>query len=333
MKKIITSLTALLFVFTAGCGNEDDTAQNDAEQVRIAYFPNLTHITTIIALEQGYFEEEFGEDITLETRTFPDGSAFMEALSTDEFDIGTVGPTPATTTYQRNAGHEIIAGAVNGGAVLATAEGSDIESVEDLDGKRVAIPTIGSTQDIMLRKELQEVGLNIEDAGGTVNLVPQAPADTSSLFLQGDVDAAATQEPWGVFLEDQANASILLDEEEFAWGTDLTTTVVTANKSFTDRNPELTEAYLNAHLRAIDFIENNNEEAVQIFVDHIDEITGNALDYDETLEASNRLNPTYEVNEDVLQEMATISMEAGYIPSDDIEGLVNREYLDAVLEE
>ncbi|MFP3359280.1 ABC transporter substrate-binding protein, partial [Planococcus sp. SIMBA_143] len=139
--------------------------------------------------------------------------------------------------------------------VLATAEDSGIESVEDLDGKRVAVPTIGSTQDIMLRKELQEVGLNIEDAGGTVSLVPQAPADTSTLFLQGDVDAAATQEPWGVFLENQANASILLDEEQFAWGTDLTTTVVTANNTFTDANPELTQEYLRAHLEAIDFIE------------------------------------------------------------------------------
>ncbi len=336
MKKFLPVLTVLLLLVIAGCGGESSdsgNAEETADEVRIAYFPNFTHIATIVALENGYFEEAFREDVTIDTMTFPNGSAFMEALSTDEFDIGTVGPTPATTTYQRNSGHEIIAGAVNGGAVLATAEDSGIESVEDLDGKRVAVPTIGSTQDIMLRKELQEVGLNIEDAGGTVSLVPQAPADTSTLFLQGDVDAAATQEPWGVFLENQANASILLDEEEFAWGTDLTTTVVTANNTFTENNPELTQDYLRAHLEAIDFIENNNEEAVQIFVDHIEEITGNTLDFDETLEASNRLNPAYEINEDVIQEMATISMEAGYIPSDDVEGLVNREYLDAVLEE
>ncbi|WP_342388057.1 hypothetical protein [Salinicoccus bachuensis] len=62
-------------------------------------------------------------------------------------------------------------------------------------------------------------------------------------------------------------------------------------------------------------------------------MTSSILDFDETLEGSNRLNPAYEINEDVIQEMATISMEAGYIPSDDVEGLVNREYVDAVLEE
>ena len=51
------------------------------------------------------------------------------------------------------------------------------------------------------------------------------------------------------------------------------------------------------------------------------------------MEASDRLNPTYEINEDVLQDMATISYEAEYMQSDDIEGLVNREFLEAALEE
>lgn len=329
MKKFILGIIALSLAVIAGCGSEEQPA----EEVRIGYFPNLTHISTVIALQNGYFEEEFGEDIAIETMTFPNGSAFMEAMSTDEFDIGTVGPSPATTTYMRNPAHSIIAGAVNGGAVLATAEGSGIESVEDLDGKSVAVPTIGSTQDIMLRKALHEVGLDIDDSGGTVSLNPQAPADTSTLFLQGDVDAAATQEPWGVFLENQADADILLDEDEFGWGADSTMTVVTARNAFTETNPELTEAYLRAHVRAIEFIEENTEEAVGIFVDHITDITGSELSKEETLEASDRLYPTHEIDEGVLQEMATISFEADYISSDDIDGLINTEFIDRVTSE
>ncbi|QQK78747.1 ABC transporter substrate-binding protein [Salicibibacter cibi] len=329
MKKIMAGAGAFLLLGVAGCGGSEE----NAEEVHIGYFPNFTHITTVVALENGYFEEEFGDDINIETSTFPDGSAFMEAMSTEDFDIGTVGPSPATTTYQRNPEHEIVAGAVNGGAVLATREGANIESVEDLDGMSVAIPTIGSTQDIMLREALSDAGLEVEDAGGTVSMVPQAPADTSTLFLQDDVDAAATQEPWGVYLENQADADILLDEEEFAWGTESTTTVVTARNAFTEGNPDLTEDYMRAHIQAVDFIEENQEEAVEIFIEHIEEITGDSLDYDETLEASDRLNPTYEINEDVLQDMATISYEAEYMQSDDIDGLVNTEFLDTVLEE
>lgn len=325
MKKTLSGFLLIMTLIIAGCG----ASEEKAEEVRIGYFPNFTHITTIIALENGYFQEEFGEGISIDTMTFPDGSAFMEAMSTDEFDIGTVGPSPATNTYLRNPAHEIIAGAVNGGAVLATAENAGIESVEDLKGARIAIPTIGSTQDIMLRKVLEGAGLTADD----VEMVPQAPADTSTLFQQGDVDVAATQEPWGVFLENQANADILLDEEEFAWGTESTTTVVTARQAFTDSNPGLTEEYIRAHMKAVEFFQQNQEEAVQIFVDHIAEISGQELDYGETLEASSRLNPTYEINEEVMQEMATISNEAEYTASDEIEGLVNTEFLDSILED
>ncbi|MFD2829376.1 ABC transporter substrate-binding protein [Corticicoccus populi] len=329
MRKRYIFILLSLAVFLSGCGSYEE--KND--EIRIAYFPNFTHITTIVALEKGYFEEEFGHSVNIETMTFPNGSSFMEAMSTNEFDIGTVGPTPATTTYTRYPEHEIILGAANGGAVLVSGENSGIESVEDLDGKRVAVPTIGSTQDIQLRYELAEVGLQLEDAGGTVKLVPQAPADTSSLLIQENVDAAATQEPWGVYMEHQANADIIQDETEFGWGTESTTTVVAARKSFTEANPGLTEDYTRAHIKAVEFIEENEEEAVQIFISHMHELTGEELDFDETLKASRRLSPSYDINEEVMQDMADISYEAHYIPTNDINGLVNLEFLERVLKE
>ena len=47
-------------------------------------------------------EEELGEGIEVVTQTFPDGSAFMEAMSTDNIDVGTVGPTPVLNNYIKN---------------------------------------------------------------------------------------------------------------------------------------------------------------------------------------------------------------------------------------
>ncbi|MBY8910915.1 aliphatic sulfonates ABC transporter substrate-binding protein, partial [Salinicoccus roseus] len=70
MKKFLPVLTALLFLILAGCGGEDNnSAEETADEVRIAYFPNFTHIATIVALENGYFEEAFGEDVTIDTMT------------------------------------------------------------------------------------------------------------------------------------------------------------------------------------------------------------------------------------------------------------------------
>lgn len=319
-------LSAALFssLALAAC-SEEAVEPNSAEEIRIGYFPNMTHITTIVALEKGFFAEQLGEGVEIKTSTFPDGGSFMEAMSTSNVDYGTVGPTPALNTYLKNPQHEIIAGAINGGAVLVTRADSGIESVEDLKGKKIAIPTFGSTQDIGLRKTLEKAGLTADD----VQLIKQAPADTASLFLQGEIDAAATQEPWGVNIETNAGANLLEGADEFAWGNDSTNTVVVATTKFSDNNPELTEAALRAHVQAVEFIEENRDEAIDLFLAHIEEITGKALAEEEVVKAFDRVTPTSEVKEDVLQEMAQISLDAGYTTKDDITGLVNLEFLEA----
>jgi NitT/TauT family transport system substrate-binding protein len=330
----VLAVLAALTVVLAACGGDDeatsagDKAENTASEVRIGYFPNMTHIATIVALEKGFYEEQLGEDVEITTRTFNDGSAFMEGMSTDAIDIGTVGPTPALNTYIKNPAHEIVAGAVNGGAVLVVRADSGIETVADLAGKNVAIPTFGSTQDIGLMKALQDAGLKVKTSGGDVNTVKQAPADTAALFLQGEIDAAATQEPWGVNIETNAGAKLLLGPDEFAWGNESTNTVVVAKKDFSSANPELLKAALKAHAQAIDFINENPAEAIDLFLAHVKEITGKDLSKEEVEKAFERLTPTTAVNEEVLKEMATISKDAGYINSDDIEGLVNLTYLE-----
>lgn len=324
-KKWLLSAALLSALALGACSGEEKekAATNDAEEIRIGYFPNMTHIATIVALEEGYYAEELGDDVEIKTSTFSDGSSFMEAMSTDAIDYGTVGPTPALNTYLKNPQHEIIAGAVNGGAVLVVRADADIDSVEDLKGKKIAIPTFGSTQDVGLRKTLEKAGLTGDD----VELIKQAPADTAALFIQGEIDAAATQEPWGVNIETNAGAKLLEGPEEFAWGNESTNTVVVATKDFSDVNPELTEAALRAHTKAVDFINANPEEAIQVFLTHIKDITGKELSEEEVTKAFERLTATTAVNEDVLEEMAKISKDASYSTSDNIEGLVNLEFL------
>ena len=324
MKRTIQISLSIIVMITilAGCSSDEDT-------VTIGYFPNLTHIASIVALEQGYFDEEFGDDITIETKTFNNGGLFMEAMQTDEIDVGTVGPGPLLNIYVKNPEFHIISGAVNGGAVLVASKESGIESLEDLDGKKVAIPVIGSTQDVMLRKALQEVELDATTSGGTVELHAAAPADTATLFIQDSVEAAATQEPWGYILETQAEGNLLLGWDEFAWGKESTNTVVAASSDFKE-NEGLSEQYLQAHKRAVEFVQENPDEAQEIVIQHIKELTGKEIDKEETEAAFSRLQVTTDVNEQVIQEMADISKDAGYVDSNDIDGMIDLSILEGI---
>ncbi|MDF2790510.1 MAG: nitrate transporter substrate-binding protein, partial [Neobacillus sp.] len=263
-------ITILFIGLLSGCAQssnegegEGDGNGGEAKTVKIGYFPNLTHIATIVALEKGYFEEAFGKDVKIETKTVANGGLFMEAMATKAIDVGTVGPGPLLNFYVKNKEYHLISGAVNGGAVLVASEGSGVEKLEDLDGKKVAIPVIGSTQDVMLRKALKDADLKAKTSGGTVDLFAAAPADTASLFIQKQVDAAATQEPWGYVLENQANGKLLLDWDEFAWGKESTNTVVAARADFLE-NKDLAKQYLDAHKKAVKFIQDNPEESKEV---------------------------------------------------------------------
>ena len=162
-------------------------------------------------------------------------------------------------------------------------------------------------------------------------MLAQAPADTTTLFVQKSVAAAATQEPWGYVLENQADGKLLLDWDQFAWGKDSTNTVVAASQEFMDKDG-LSESYLKAHKKAVDFIQNNPEEAQELVIKHLKDITGKELTKEEVTAAFSRLEVTTDVNEKVIQEMADISKEAGYIPSSDIKGLMDFSILKKISE-
>lgn len=322
---ILALISLVVLSIGSACG-KSAKGENGRQEVNIGYFPNLTHIATIVALEKGYFSEAFGEDVKINTKTVSNGGLFMEAMATKSIDIGTVGPGPILNTYTKDPSYHIISGAVNGGAVLVASEKSDITELADLDGKKVAIPVIGSTQDVMLRKALKDVDLKPTVNGGTVEMYAAAPADTPTLFIQNSVDAAATQEPWGYVLETQAKGKLLLDWESFAWGKESTNTVVATSKDFL-KNEQFVKAYLKAHVNAVAFIEEHPQESQELVIKHLKELTGKEIDKNELETAFNHLQVTTSVNEEVIQEMADISKEAEYVESSNIDGLIQLEQL------
>src|SRR5690625_3346037 len=95
---ILILLIVISLVLAACAGNSE--AKNN--KVTIGYFPNSTHVATIIALENDYFAESFGEDVEIETKTVNNGGLFMEAMATGSIDVGTVGPGPLLNHYVKD---------------------------------------------------------------------------------------------------------------------------------------------------------------------------------------------------------------------------------------
>lgn len=285
-------------------------AAQKATVVRLGYFPNFTHAAALVGLQKGYVQKALG-GVKLDARDFVAGTALNEAFAAGQIDIGYIGPGPAINGAARGLPVRIIAGASNAGAVLIARKDVKIANFKDLAGKRVAIPSLGNTQDISLRHLLKTNNLKTTADGGTVTVSPVAPADVAAAFASKQIDAALVPEPWGALLESQGNK--LVQDEKAIWrGGDYPTTVVIVNTQFAKDNPELVKAFLKAHVQAVAFINKNAPAAQTAISDKLLELTKQKISPTVLQLALKRTKITTDVNLDALKEYGDLNKEAGY---------------------
>jgi NitT/TauT family transport system substrate-binding protein len=321
MKKTILLALALSLGFSSA---------QKATTVRIGIFPNVTHAAGLVAVDQKFFEKEFGAGVKLELREFANGSMVNEAFAAGAIDFSYVGPGPAMNSFMRGVPVQVISAAASAGAVLVSRGDVKISGAKGLAGKRIAVPTRGSTQDISLRHILKENGLKSTDQGGNVTIVPIDPANMPAAFASKQVDGALVQEPWGAILEKQG-AKLVLGAKNIWKGGDYTTTVLVGSTTFMKDNPELTRAVLRAHLGGIAFIKKSNAAAQKSLSAEIARITKQKPDRDALFSGLSRTVVTEKLNLKTLEEYAQLNKEAGFsreVP--DMSKFVNLEFLKSV---
>ncbi len=336
MKKPIALILASSLLLLAGCGSANTSGEGkERSSVKLGYLPNVTHASAMIGVENGYFQNELGENVNLETTQFPNGSLLMDALVTGQIDIGYVGPEPAITRYLQGGDVVILAGAATGGNIVVAAKDSNINSIKNLDGKIVATPSIACTHDISLKILMQSEGLAMENQGGTVKQVTQKPADMLTLFQQKQLDAAVVSEPWAAQMEDKVGAKVIVDNEDMPWEGKLPSAVLVTSKKFASENPEIVKAILRGHVTAVDYAKNSPEEATKLTQKNLAELAKQELPLEILEKSFSRTNITYEVDGNILNEMEQWSKDLGIVQGnkEDVTGLVDLTLLNEVLGE
>jgi len=333
MKRRLGIVGVLLLIISgilAGCGTgeESTSGSKETEKVIIGYFPNIDHAPAMVARENGYFENELGENVEIEYKTFPDGGAFMTALKTGEIHAGLVGPGPVMNNYTNGADVKIIAGASSGGTHIVASKESGIETIDDFEGKTFITPGVGCTHDVQMETFLQDFGLESARIGGTLKHVTGNPAQYAGMFESGKVDIAAVPEPWASQLVKDVGAKIIVDSKEISYGETLPNTIlVTSNKAIDD-DKALIENIVKAHASAVSFINENPEEAKQITMDSIKEITNQELDKDIVDMAWEKINYTTEVDQETVQAFANSSFELKFLKEQpDFANLIDLQFL------
>jgi len=210
----------------------------------------------VIADEMNYFAEEGFDVIHSE---YPYGSIEMEHFAAGELDVAYVGVVPFLSA--RAAGVDIIAIASSNteGSSLVVAQ--EIQNVQDLTGKTIGSPGIGSIQDYMLDKIMADYNVTFNVHRASVTLLKEK-------FSMGEIDGYIAWEPHATraVLENIREAHVLFTSNEILEGHQCC--VVAVRGDWVREKPDVIEKIIKIHTKSMKWVLEHSEEAQNLIASY-----------------------------------------------------------------
>ena len=217
MFKKIACVGATLFLaagLLSACGSDDSNAEGgdsgsngDLKELRVQFVPSQNAETLEAKAKplEGLLEEEL--DIPVDVSVSTNYNTIVEAMSSGQVDVGFLPPTAYVLAHEKDAADVILQSQRYGVnpedgsptdelvdyylAQFVVKADSDINSLEDLEGKSIAVQDVTSSAGyVWPAGALDEVGLDIQQ-DLTPTIVKGHDAGIISV-LNGDTDAAVT---------------------------------------------------------------------------------------------------------------------------------------------
>jgi NitT/TauT family transport system substrate-binding protein len=151
----------------------------------------------------------------------------------------------------------IVANANNGGMAVMAGVNTDIKTIKDLKGKKVAIWP-GSTQEAVILERLRMEGMSIKD----IQPIRLQFSDHAAALARGDIDAYVGAEPAaGISL---ANGTGRLVEYPYSTPIGPLNMILSASEKAVKENPERIKLVVDMHRKAIDYAMANPPQIVDM---------------------------------------------------------------------
>jgi NitT/TauT family transport system substrate-binding protein len=337
---VAAGIAAALAVLGAGCSSTagdagtsaDSSAADTPSEVKLGYFPNITHAPAIVGIEKGYFAESLGEETKLATTAFNAGPAAIEALLSGAIDATFIGPNPAINGFSQSKGEalRIVSGAASGGVSFVVKP--EINSAQDLKGKKVGTPQLGNTQDVAVRYWLKEQGLSTDiRGGGDVSIQPQENSQILQAFGQGALDGAWVPEPWATRLVKEAGGKVLLDESQLWPNGEFIITHLIVRSEFLEKYPDAVKNLIEGEQKALQLIESDPAAAQQATNDGIEKNTKKRVPDDILTTAWQKVTFTLDPLPETLRASAEHAQAVQLLEEVNLDGIYDLKALNEVL--
>lgn len=288
---MLTIVTALFAACTAS-KKPTDTAEKNGVSTKA---PEVVNIGTQqmpndekIAIAKNYFEKELG--VKVKIIQFEAGD-IRNALVSKDIDFALLGSASATQGIASGIDveviwiHEVLGEAER----LVARNNSNINSIKDLEGKKIATPFTTTTHYSLL-KALELNGISQKD----VTLYDMQMPEIYAAWQRGDIDAAYAWEPTlSNLLKD---GKVLLSSKDIAEKGVVTSNVEVVRREFAQKYPEIVSKYIKAVNKAVKLYNENQAEAVKTIAKALNITEEEALNQMKGsiwLTAEEQLDPAY----------------------------------------
>jgi NitT/TauT family transport system substrate-binding protein len=260
----LTSVAALgALILTAGCekkeGGSPGAASNQVK-VRVGYIGITCEAPIFSAVEKGFFREE-GLDVELVKCEW---SKYKDVLALGGFDITHHLIMYLLKPIEQGLDVKFTAGIHRGCLRVQAATNGKVQTVQDLRGKRIGIPGMGTPPFIFANRVLNANGID-----GSREVSWQVfPAGELGLALEkGEIDAVADSEPIGTLLLVGGKVRNIADQATDSPYRDEYCCAVVVNGKFLANNPKAAAAATRALLKGAKWVETNPVAAAKLSVE------------------------------------------------------------------
>jgi len=234
---------------------------NKPAKLRIGWVFAMANAPALIAKEKGYFKDE-GLDVDIVS--FTSGPIVHQALAAGELDMAYIGSPPVYHWYSRGLKSQIIAKVNYGQAAVITRKDSGINTLADLEGKKLAGVRKGSGMDVLLRGYLLGEAAKLKP-DEDVRIVPMPPGNMGSSVEASVTDAAFIWEPFTSQYLLRGKTKVIFDVNEalpkYPWY------IIMALPDTLKNNRAAIVKALRAHKRAVDYLNSSPDAGNDIIAD------------------------------------------------------------------
>lgn len=302
-----TAVAAALALALAGCSSGDAGGGGDDGALTTVKVGNLVFVGTAafqLGVDQGFFEDE-GLDIQITEGDNP--AALGGQLTSGQLDVAFTTVPFLATAVSEGAQLRLIApvdGLIdteNPSSGILVGADSPVEELSDLNGKKIAIPALGSSMHLVTVADLEKNGAD----PSTVDMVQVPFPQMQQALESGNVDAIVPTEPFYSAAIAAGAHSLAAPEVDIL--PDATVTGWAATADWLERDPDTAAAFIRANNAAIEYAKEHPEELLAMMPDY----TGLSADQIENMNFGTVLST--ELNTESIQLQLDLLVEHGFI--------------------